>query len=119
MTREYKEKLQANGVNLSSALNRFMDNEQLYERILSKFPMDENFLQMEKCLVENNINQAFSHAHTLKGLAGTLDLTTLLNILTPMTEQLRTGNTEGMQELFNQLKTEYNQICQLIAEHKA
>ena len=112
MTSEYKEKLQANGVNLSSALNRFMDNEQLYERILSKFPMDENFLQMEKCLVENN-------AHTLKGLAGTLDLTTLLNILTPMTEQLRTGNTEGMQELFNQLKTEYNQICQLIAEHKA
>ena len=44
MTSEYKEKLQAYGVNLDSALNRFMDNEQFYERILSKFPMDENFI---------------------------------------------------------------------------
>ena len=48
MTSEYKEKLQAYGVNLDSALNRFMENEQFYERILSKFPMDENFALMEK-----------------------------------------------------------------------
>ena len=67
MTSEYKEKLQAHGVNLNSALNRFMNNEQLYERILSKFPMDENFILMEKSLAENNISQAFQHAHTLKG----------------------------------------------------
>lgn len=50
MTSEYKEKLQAYGVNLDSALNRFMDNEQFYERILSKFPMDENFILMERSL---------------------------------------------------------------------
>ena len=67
MTSEYKEKLQAYGVNLDSALNRFMDNEQFYERILSKFPMDENFILMERSLNENNISQAFRHAHTLKG----------------------------------------------------
>lgn len=54
MTSEYKEKLQAYGVNLDSALNRFMDNEQFYERILSKFPMDENFILMERSLNENN-----------------------------------------------------------------
>ena len=119
MTSEYKEKLQAHGVNLNSALNRFMNNEQVYERILSKFPMDENFILMEKSLAENNISQAFQHAHTLKGLAGTLDLTTLSNILIPMTEQLRNGETESIQDLFNHLKIEYKHICELIAEHSA
>ena len=103
MTSEYKEKLQAYGVNLDSALNRFMENEQFYERILSKFPMDENFALMEKSLKENNISQAFR-------------LSTILN---PITEQLRAGETEGIQELFAQLKVEYEQICELIIEHKA
>lgn len=119
MTSEYKEKLKAYGVNLDSALNRFMDNEQFYERILSKFPMDENFTLMEKCLNEKNIPQAFRYAHTLKGLAGTLDLTNLSNLLIPMTEQLRAGESEGIQELFEQLKVQYELICELITEHKA
>lgn len=117
MTSEYKEKLQAYGVNLDSALNRFMDNEQFYERILSKFPMDENFTLMEKSLSENNIPQAFRHAHTLKGLAATLDLTSILTVLIPITELLRAGKTEGIPELFAQLKAEYKHICELITEH--
>lgn len=119
MTSEYKEKLQACGVNLDSALNRFMDNEHFYEKILSKFPMDKNFSLMEKSLDENNIPQAFQYAHTLKGLAATLDLTNLSAILVPITEQLRADETEGIQELFNQLKIEYKQICEIITEHKA
>lgn len=119
MTSEYKEKLQAHGVNLDSALNRFMDNEQLYERILSKFPADKSFVLMEKYLEENNISQAFIQAHTLKGLAGTLDLTNLSAILEPMTEKLRAGETEGVQEQFNLLKKQYQLICELITEHKA
>ncbi len=119
MTSEYKEKLQTYGVNLNSALDRFMDNEQLYERILSKFPADKNFTLLEKCLEENNIPQAFVHAHTLKGLVGTLDLTNLSNILGPMTEQLRAGETTGIQEQFDRLKTQYKLICELITEHKA
>ncbi len=108
MTSEYKEKLQAYGVNLDSALNRFMDNEQFYERILSKFPMDENFILMERSLNENNISQAFRHAHTLKGLAATLDLTNISDILIPMTEKLRAGESEGIQDLFDQLKIQTN-----------
>jgi len=117
MTSEYKEKLQAYGVNLDSALNRFMDNEQFYERILSKFPMDENFILMERSLNENNISLAFRYAHTLKGLAATLDLTNISDI--PMTEKLRAGDTEGIQDLFDQLKVQYKLICDLITEHKA
>ena len=38
MTSEYKEKLQAYGVNLDSALNRFMDNEQFYEKNTLQIP---------------------------------------------------------------------------------
>ena len=103
MTSEYKEKLQAYGVNLDSALNRFMDNEQFYERIL----------------YENNISQAFRHAHTFKGLAATLDLSNISDILIPMTEKLRAGESEGIQDLFDQLKVQYKLICDLITEHKA
>ena len=36
-----------------------------------------------------------------------------------MTEKLRTGDTEGMQDLFDQLKVQYKLICDLITEHKA
>lgn len=45
--------------------------------------MDENFILMERSLNENNISQAFRHAHTLKGLAATLDLTNISDILIP------------------------------------
>ena len=77
-----------------------------------------NSLRMKSSSIWN-ISQAFRHAHTLKGLAATLDLTNISDILIPMTEKLRAGESEGIQDLFDQLKVQYKLICDLITEHKA
>lgn len=116
MTHEYKKKLEDLGVNVTDALDRFMDNESFYQKCLSKFPQDPNFELLESNIQKGDFPQAFKYAHTLKGLAATLELESLLEILIPMTDHLRKNEGAGIQEDFELLRDRYEALCHFIKE---
>ncbi|RHU30378.1 Hpt domain-containing protein [Parabacteroides sp. TM07-1AC] len=117
MTNKYKQQLLDAGVNLESALDRFMGSEMLYDKFLLKFIQDKTFLLLDECLKKNDVQNAFIQAHTLRGIVANLDIRYLLDVLTPMTEQLRQGNMEQIPEQQTLLKSRYEKICRIIREN--
>lgn len=118
MTNKYKKQLETNGVNLMNALNRFVGSEALYEKFLVKFLQDETYKHLEESINAGDTGKAFLYAHTMKGLAGNLEMGCLSDILIPMTNQLREGKMEDIPEQLSELKIRYNELCSIIQENK-
>lgn len=102
------------GVDLNATLNRFMDNESLYEKFLTKFPEDTSFKKLKECLETGNMADAFVYAHTLKGVAGNMGFQKMSDILVPLTEELRSGETGRVGERMQQLTAQYELLCDWI-----
>ncbi len=117
MTNTYKKQLQEAGVNLDKALNRFMGNEAMYDKFLFSFTQEKSFGKLEESLNNKYIKESFMLAHTMKGIVSNLEIQSLLDLISPMTEQLRNGNMEGITEQWELLKSKYNEVCNLIKDN--
>lgn len=84
-----KEKLTAVGVEYDEVLKRFMGKEDFYLRMLKKFLDDKNYDGLKQAVEQKNWPEAFTYAHTVKGLCGNLGLGGMLQYVVPLTEELR------------------------------
>ena len=110
----HKEKLTNAGVDLNTALDRFMNSEVLYEKFLHKFLEDQTFYKLKAHLDNKNIPEAFAAAHILKGLCGNLGFSSLTDIINPINETLRSGQTDGIDERMKLLEVRYQELCSAI-----
>lgn len=60
------------GIDSVEGIRRTGGNPALYDRFLRRFPDDPSFHQLCTALRDGDVRQAFSHAHTLKGLTAQL-----------------------------------------------
>ena len=114
MTTEYKEALISAGVDLEDALHRFMDNEDLLERMLKKFPADQSFIDLQTALKNENCEDAFRAAHTLKGVSGNLSFKKLFTALCEQVEALRSNDLARAKQLMPSVSEAYEKIMQVI-----
>lgn len=114
MNQEIKESLSAAGVNMEDAMERLMNNEMLFERLLMKFKNDKNFAGLEKALEDQNYDDAFHCAHTLKGVAGNLGMEELTNADIVVVEKLRSQNHEGLEEDMKAVREAYTKIMEVL-----
>ncbi len=84
-----KEELQAVGVAYDEVLNRFMGKEDFYLRMLKKFLGDKNYGELRAAVDEKRWADAFTYAHTVKGLCGNLGLGGILEYVVPLTDEVR------------------------------
>lgn len=115
----YWNRLEESGVDVSTALKRFMGDEALYRRFLEKFLNDPNYSNLFLNLEQKNYEQAFRCAHTVKGVAANLGLTSMYKAVAEMTELLRDKtadevDTEALNEISNNVKGIYNALSELI-----
>lgn len=105
---------QISGIDWFATLDRFMNNENLYEKILFKFPADPSFPELKKKIAEGDVQASFMYAHTLKGVAGNLGLAHLFHLASLLTDELRNGHIENAPHLMNDLNEQYEAICNFI-----
>lgn len=115
------EKMENVGVDVKGALDRFMGNENLYEKFMIKFLDDQNYQNLVKNINAGNWQDAFICAHTLKGLGANLGMQNLYRYLSPMVEILRKGEVEdsemvSLKENMEHLTEEYEKTVALIRE---
>ena len=84
-----KEKLVEIGVDYNEVINRFMGKEDFYLRMLKKFLNDKNYEGLKHAVEQKNWPEAFTYAHTVKGLCGNLGLGGILEYIVPLTEEVR------------------------------
>ena len=84
-----------------------MGSEGLVKRFALKFPDDPSYLNLEKAIQEQNAEEAFRAAHTLKGVCLNLGFDRLYKVSAELTEKLRGRELNGYEALYGKVQDEY------------
>ncbi|MCI8875689.1 MAG: Hpt domain-containing protein [Lachnospiraceae bacterium] len=114
MDENKKRELVDAGVNVDSALDRFMGNEKLLMRFLLKFSNDTNYERLKTAMEKEDYKEAFEGAHALKGLSGNLSLDALYEAAGKVTEGLRHENYEEAKEWMPKVTEEYERTAKVL-----
>ncbi len=116
------DKLKDAGVDVDTAIKRFMDKEDLYLKFLAKYQNDESAANIEKYLAEKNVEEAFKSAHTLKGVAGNLGLDPIAKCASEMVEllrgkdQLEEIDADQLSSVSEELQSVHRSLLNILAE---
>ncbi len=114
------DKLKDAGVDVDTAIKRFMGKEDLYLKFLAKYQNDESAANIEKYLAEKNVEEAFKSAHTLKGVAGNLD--PIAKCASEMVEllrgkdQLEEIDADQLSSVSEELQSVHRSLLNILAE---
>ena len=101
------------GADYQTALSRMMGNQGLLARMLKKFENDRNYGALEKAVENEDYGGVFTAAHTLKGVAGNLELTPLYETCTRLSDATRGGKKDGdVQGLFLAVREAYRNVME-------
>lgn len=97
---ELLEKLRNWGCDVNAAMERFLDDVELYRSCLEMATEDSAIMELQSALQEGNVKAAFDAAHTLKGVLANLGLTPMYDRIVQIVEPLRAGKQEGLLPLY-------------------
>lgn len=107
MTSQQYEALREAGVDVATALERFMGNETLLLRFLGKFPADPNHEKLVEAFAARDAEAALAASHALKGVCGNLSLTALFRLFEEQVALLRAGDFDGAAGLLSHIEPLY------------
>lgn len=102
-------------VDLSDATERFMSNEGMFKKYLFRFPGENDFEELFRLLEEEKKEEAFSVAHTMKGVVSNLGLQFVYQAICPVSDLLKKG-LQPEEEAVERLKQAYEETIQAIAQ---
>lgn len=108
------EALRNEGCDVEGALDRCLQDEEFYLSLLAQSVEDDAFAELEKCLKDHKIQEAFDCAHTLKGIMSNMGLTPVYNVVVKIVEPLRNGSDEGLETVFSELIKELHKIKDIL-----
>ncbi len=109
-----KEELILAGIDIDTALTRFMNNENLLQKTLSLFLEDTNFQNLLTHLQTENFSEAYKASHTLKGLCGNLSFTHLFELFSALCIALQEKNIETITSLIPSIIEKHSKLIQAI-----
>ena len=110
-----KERLKSYGIDYENAVKRFAGNEALYEKFLKKFGEDDHLQSGEQALKEQRYEDAMEAVHALKGVAGTLGMTTLFLASSKVVASIRKNETSHLNEQMEQVRIEFEKACEAVS----
>lgn len=84
-----------------------MGSEAMVKRFALKFLDDPSYGNLVKAVEEQNAEEAFRAAHTLKGICLNLGLDRLYKVSALLTEKLRGREFDGYEEAYGEVQKEY------------
>lgn len=103
------EKLREWGCDINGALERFLNDQDLFNECLLMFVEDDNIEELSRHINDENQQVPFVIVHTLKGVSGNLGLTPLYESLVVLCESLRNNkydkNSGEYEIVDNNIKT--------------
>lgn len=124
MDANFKAALEGMGMNVNSTVSRFMGKEELYLKFLNKFQTDQSVANIQQYIAEQNVEEAFKSAHTLKGVAANLGLDPIARCASDIVElfrgrtQFSEVDTDRLGVLNEELKASHEALMKLLAEQQ-
>ena len=104
------------GCDIKGAMERFLDDEELYVTCLETVIMDEAFEKLGVALEQKQIQEAFDYAHTLKGVFANLGLKPMYLSVERLVEPLRAGNVDNLESAYKELLEAIEYLKQLLGK---
>ena len=110
------EQLNVYGANTKEGLQRCMNNEGFYLRLVKMIPGDPNFQKLYDAVGAGDLAAAFEAAHAIKGSAGNLALTPIFAPVSEITELLRARTETDYTALVESIKKGRDELEKICAE---
>lgn len=110
------DQLKAYGANTEEGLQRCLNNEGFYLRMVKMIPGDPNFQKLYDAVGAGDLAAAFDAAHALKGSTGNLALTPILTPVTEITELLRARTETDYSPLIEAIRKGHDALQEICAE---
>lgn len=114
MTEEVKQQLIDADIDLEGAMERFLNNEAMYEKFLKRFPTDQNYKKLVEAIAERNCDKAFTASHTLKGVCGNLSIQGLYLLIRDQVEYFRANKFDEGAAMMPAIEEEYDKVVVMI-----
>lgn len=108
--------LTAYGANTKEGLQRCMNNESFYLRLVRMIPGDAHFRSLYDALEAGDLTAAFEAAHALKGSAGNLALTPIFAPVSELTELLRARTDTDYTPLVEAIRDAQKRLQEICAD---
>lgn len=110
------EALKAYGANTAEGLNRCMNNEAFYLRLVGMLKADTHMEELRKAVEAGNLKAGFEAAHALKGVLSNLALTPALKPVSEITELLRAGAETDYAPLLAEASAQMDALLRLMED---
>ncbi len=104
------------GANTQEGLNRCLNNEAFYIRMVNKIPGDPNFRKLDDAMAAGDLESAFDACHAIKGAVSNLALTPLTKPISELTEILRARQETDCTALLEAIRNARNELEALCAK---
>lgn len=111
MDAEKKERLTAAGIDLKSALDRFMGNEAMLEKYLGRFLNEKSYNELVQAVAADDSEAAGRAVHTLKSVCGSLGFGEMQTLVLEQEKAIRGGDWENAKEMMPDITASYEKIC--------
>ena len=91
-----------------------LGSERMVQKFALKFLNDPSYDNLVKAMAEENYEEAFRAAHTIKGVCQNLDFTKLFHSSSELSEALRNGFTPEAPALVERVTADYRQTTDAI-----
>ena len=110
MNEDLKQRLIKLGLDVDSAVRRFMDDENMFLKYLLRFEKERSYSDMIEALKNKEMEKAFKAAHSFKGVCGNLSMEELYKLACRQVEILRENQLDGLEENTELLSREYKRV---------
>ncbi|MBR4168693.1 MAG: Hpt domain-containing protein [Lachnospiraceae bacterium] len=106
--------LRAYGANVDEGLNRCVNNEEFYLKMIRKAVEDPGFENLQQAIAGKDLATAFEIAHALKGVLTNLALTPLAEPVSEIVELLRSKTDTDYSGYLEKIATKKDELVQLL-----
>lgn len=102
-----------------AAVSSRLPSEKFIQKYVLKFAEDKTMKLLEESWQAGNFEEAFRAAHTIKGMCQNLAFARLEGSSSALTEALRGGKSPQAEEMYQQVREDYERTANAIKEYKA
>lgn len=112
MSDDLSAKLAPYGIDLPDAMERMDNDEALYERLALKYLKNTNYVDLVAAMEAQNYDDAYTAAHTLKGVSGNLSLAKLYKVSAAISDALYQGEYQAAAQMMPDLKAAHDKAVE-------
>ena len=110
------EKLEKYGCNTKEGLERCLNKEDFYIKLLKMAVLDNKVYELKDAVINKDYDKAFGISHTLKGVYANLAITPLFELLYVLTEDLRAKKDKDYNNQLNEILMKFEDVKKIITE---